>query len=96
MGMAEFIANKFINQTICVSIGNDAETLTYSEYWTANREFFEGIVRSIEHEILELDVEDVGKIWISCSEITAIWKPEFNYHLAIRATVTGKPKGGRK
>ena len=94
MSLATFLTEKMIGKELCVSLGNDAETITYNQYWTSNKEFFQGIVKNVTHGVLELNIPDYGIIWINCSEIESFWKPGFKYHQAIRATVTARPIGG--
>lgn len=96
MGMAELIQAKFIGEELCVSMGLDAETITYEQSWTSNREFFRGRVRSVDHGILELEIPGQGTIWINCEEISSVWQRPFDYYSALRVTVTNKPAGGRK
>lgn len=96
MGMAELIEAKFMGEEICVTLGMDAETITYEQAWTANREFFRGKVRSVEYGILELEILGQGIIWINCDEICALWQLPFDYYAALRVTVTKKPAGGRR
>lgn len=94
MSLADFLKEKMIDEELCVSLGNEAETITYNQYWTANKEFFQGIVKNITHGVLELNIPEYGTIWINCFEIESFWKPGFKYHQAIRATVTSRPIGG--
>jgi len=96
MAIADFLADNMLGEELCVSMGNDAETVTYDQFWTANREYFQGIVKNVSHGVLELVIAGHGTIWINCEAIEAFWKPRFNYHQAIRATVTLRPAGGKK
>jgi len=96
MGMAEFLENRMKGEEICVSLGQDAETVTFDQYWTSNREFFQGKVACVQDGVLELEIAGQGSVWIACSEIQAMWRPGFNYYRAVRATVTGRPQGGRR
>jgi len=96
MAVADFLAKKMIGKELCVHMGKDAETVTYDQSWTANHEYFRGIVRSVEEGILELDIVGQGTLWINCKSIESFWLPSFNYHQALRATITNWPTGGRK
>ena len=95
MSIANFLKHNFLGKEICVSLGNEAETVTYNQYWTANREFFQGMLKSIEDDVMTLDIPNYGTIWINCNEIETFWKPGFKYHQAIKTTVTVRPGGGR-
>ncbi len=94
MSVASFLKKHMLEKEMCLSLGNEAETVTYNQYWTANREFFQGTIKSIEEDILELSIPEYGTIWLNCKEIESFWKPGFKYHQAIKATVTTRPAGG--
>lgn len=92
MGVAKFIFNRFIDEEICIAFDEDAETITYAEVWAQNKEYFQGIAKSIDENMLEFYVPDVGTVYINCDHIKMIWKPySFNWRQAIRASLTGKP-----
>lgn len=96
MGFATFIEEKFIGKEICVFIDNDAESIIYDQSWVANKVYFRGVASEITDNILTLHIENVGNIYISCDEIVAIWEPPFEYHKAIRTSLTGRMVGARK
>ena len=91
MSIASFIRKKFIGQEICVNIEEEAEMLTFSEIWVSNKEFFKGIAKSVEEGVLELEVPEVGIVWINCDSIKMIWLPPFNWRKAIHTSLTQKP-----
>ena len=66
MGMGEFIKNRFMGQEICVWLGENAETVTYDQFWLNNTGFFRGFVVDVDEDVLTLEVPEVGEIYINC------------------------------
>lgn len=96
MGVAEFIENRFIGQTLCVFLGEHAETITYDQAWAANKEFFKGIVLSVEEGVLVLDISGIGAIYINCDQIQSFWQEPFDYHRAVHTSLTRRLVGARR
>lgn len=91
MGMAEYLAKRFIGKEICVALDEDAETITYAEVWAHNKEYFQGYANSVEDGVLEFEVPGVGIVHINCDHIKMVWEPSFNWRKAVKASLTGKP-----
>lgn len=95
MGAAAYIKKHFLNAELCITLGDDAETLTYDQSWSANKEYFRGTIVEVDEGIVVLEIEGQGKLYIEESHIKCFWKPSFNYYLAISASITTKPAGRR-
>lgn len=95
MGVATFIKNHFLNKEICISMGGDAETLTYEQTWAANHEYFRGIVSLVEDNVIVLDIPDNELFYICEDSIACFWAPGFNYYKAISTSITKRMVGGR-
>ncbi len=92
MGMAEYLAKRFIGKEICVTVGEDAEVITYAEVWATNKEYFHGLAKQVDEGVLELEVPDAGVVHINCDYIKLVWEPpSFVWRKAIKASLTGKP-----
>ena len=96
MGAETYIQNNFVGKELCITFGDDAETITYNESWAANMEYFRGVVRAVEHGIIVFDIVGVGTLYVSCYEIKCFWEPEFDYHKAIRTSLTKRLVGARR
>jgi hypothetical protein len=96
MGIAEFIKSRFLGGTLCVYLGESAETITYDQAWAANKEFFKGIVQEVEDGVLCLEVEGVGVLYINCEQIQSVWQPPFDYHQAVSTSLTRRLAGARR
>jgi len=96
MGVAEFIENKFLNQTLCVYLGESAETITYDQAWAANKEYFRGIVHEVTDGVLCLNIEDIGMFYINCDQIQSFWQAPFDYHRAVCTSLTRRLAGARR
>jgi hypothetical protein len=96
MGVAEFINNNLLGEEIFIFLGENAETITYDQSWAANKEFFCGIVEDISDNILSLNISGSGIIYINCDQIVSFWRPGFNYHKAIRTSLTNRMIGARR
>ncbi len=98
MSIAKFIKNKFLNKQLCISFGNDMETITYEQVWALNKEYFNGIIVNVDLEsgIIEMDIENVGIIYFNSNGIEYFWEPTFDIRKAARATITTLPAGIRK
>jgi hypothetical protein len=93
MGMATYLAKRFMGKEICVVVGEDAETITYAEVWAQNKEYFQGFIRGVDEDegVLEFEVPGVGVVHINGDHIKMSWEPSFNWRKAIKASLTGKP-----
>lgn len=92
MGMAEYIAKRFIGKEICLELdNNEAETITYADFLALNKEIFQGVVKAVEDGVLELDIPLVGVIPINCEYIKMIWKPGLDWHKIPKGSITGRP-----
>lgn len=91
MGMAEYIAKRFIGKEICVAMDEEAETITYAEVWAQNKEYFQGFPKQVDEGVMEFDIPDVGIVHINCDHVKMMWEPSFNWRRAIKASLTGKP-----
>lgn len=96
MGVAEYIFKRFIGKEICVALDEEAETITYAEVWAQNKEFFQGIAKNVDENMLEFFVPDVGTVHINCDHIKMVWEPSFNWRKAIKASLTGTPVASMK
>jgi len=96
MGVAEFISKRYLNQQICVYLGESAETITYDQAWAANKEYFKGTALEIYEGVLLLEVEDVGIIHINCDQIQSFWQEPFDYHKAVSTSLTRRLAGARR
>ena len=92
MGLAKFINDRFLKQKIIFFMDSEAETLTYSESWASNKEFFEGVVEEVDLEsgIIVLNIEDVGLLFINEHYVKSFWRPGFDYIKAIKTSLTNK------
>lgn len=95
MGFAEFIENRFMNKEICVYCSEEGETLLFAESWASNKAFFRGMVKEIENNILALEISKVGILYINCDDITNIWEPSFDFHKAMRTSLTSRMVGAK-
>ena len=92
MGLAKFIEERFLKEKIVFFMDSEAETLTYSESWASNKEFFEGIVEEVDADngIISLNIEGVGILFINEQYVVNFWKPGFDYVKAIKTSLTKK------
>jgi len=90
MGMAEYIAKKFMGEEIWVDLDDEAETVVYSEVWAKNREIIRGIVRTVEEGVLEFEIPTVGVIYINCDCIKVLWKPGIDWRKATKGSFTNR------
>ena len=96
MSVAEFIEERYLNQELCVYLGESAETLTFDQAWTANKEYFRGTVREVYKEILLLEIQGVGIVNINCDQIQFFWQKPFDYHRAVSTSLTRRLVGARR
>jgi hypothetical protein len=97
MGMAEYIAKKYMGKEICIDLDDEAETIVYSEIWAKNKEIIQGIVKSVEEGVLELDVFSVGVVVaINGDYIKAVWKPGVDWRKFSKGSVTGQPMSANR
>lgn len=98
--MSDFIKKKFMGEEICVWVGQDAESISYDQFMLNNVSFFKGIVVDVEHDILTLNIPEVGEIYINCNEtsgnVKAIWRPGFSFHDAMETALSNKMFGSNK
>jgi len=95
---ANFIKKRFLGKTLCVFLGEDAETLNYDQASPVNWGYYRGIVEEVdlEDEIIILLVPDVGRMYIDATyNIKAFWEPSFDLHRAMRASLTGRIVGAK-
>lgn len=90
MGMAEYIAKRFLGKEICVALDDDVETVTYAEVWTHNKAYFHGVAKNVEEGILELHIPNVGVAHINCEFIKMAWEPSFSWRKAVKVSMTDK------
>lgn len=96
MGFAEFITDRFIGKEICIYMTEEGESLIFDQSWVSNKIYIQGIAKEIDNNILVLEIIDVGDIYINCDEISGMWEPTFNYHKAIKTSLTKKMVGARQ
>jgi len=96
MGSANFIKNRFIDQELCIYLGEEAETLTYSESWAANKEYFRGFVKEVEDNIIVFEIPDNGTLYINGDAISLFWQPDFEYYQAVFTSITRRPTAVNK
>jgi hypothetical protein len=93
MSICDFIKKRFLGKEICITLlDGEAETLNYNQSVSSNREFFRGVIEEVEDEIIVLNVEKQGKIYISAHFIRCFWEPGFEYYKAISTSITRKIK----
>lgn len=96
MGMVQFLEKRFLGKEICVYTGEDVEILTYNEAWASNKEYFRGVLREIDEEVLVLEIVGHGIVYVDAAQVKFVWEEPFNYGKAIRASLTNRPVGGSR
>lgn len=96
MGAASYISKHFVGKELCISLGNDAETITYDQAWAANREYFRGVIQEVDEGIVVMLVEKNGPLFINGDDIECFWQPGFDYHKAIHTSLTRRLQGARR
>lgn len=97
MGVTNFIKNRFLGKEICITlIDSEAETINYDQATASNREFFRGIVEEVEDEVVVINIESQGRLYISEHFIRCFWEPNFDYYKAINTSITRKMVGVRR
>lgn len=96
MGVCDFIKKRFLGKEICITLlDGEAETLNYTQSSSSNREFFRGIVDEVDGEILVLNIEKQGRLYISEHFIRCFWEPGFEYYKSIQTSIARKVRGTR-
>lgn len=96
MGAANFIKKRFIGKQLCFTFGDDVETITYDQTWSSNVEYFKGTVIEVDENIIVLEIEKEGKLYINEDNVKCFWEPSFNYYKATSASITNKPAGRKR
>lgn len=96
MGMAEFLEKRFLGERICIYTGEDMETITYSEAWASNKEYFQGLLLQVSDGVLELEIEGQGSVYIGADHVKFVWQLPFEYAKAVKASLTRRPVAGRR
>jgi len=98
MAVGDFIKNRFLDQEIFISCGENAETITYDQAWAANKEFLRGIVVDVdtENNVLELEIPENGIIYINCDHIISFWEPPLDYHRSVATSLTRRVVGAKR
>jgi hypothetical protein len=96
MGVAKLIEERYLNQQICVYLGESAETITYDASWANNKEYFQGTVLEVYEGVLLLEIKDVGIVNINCEQIQIFWQMPFDYYKAVSTSLTRRPVGARR
>lgn len=86
MGFAELLEKRFLGKEICVSINNsETETLVLDQFWTQNREYFQGVVEEIFENIIVLKISSEYLLYLNPDDISYIWEPGFNINKVFRS-----------
>lgn len=96
MGMAKFLKKRFLGKEICIYADEDVEMLTYNECWANNKEYFRGVLKEVDEDVLVLEIEGQGLIYIDASFVKFIWEEPFSYGAAVRASLTKRPVGAHR
>lgn len=97
MSVTTFIKNKFLGQELCIMLSDsEAETINYDQASASNREFFRGIVEEADDDVIVLNVDNHGILYICEHSVRCFWKPGFEYHKAILTSITRKMVGARR
>jgi hypothetical protein len=91
MGMAEYIAQKFMGREICMDLDDESETIFYAEIWAKNKELFQGLVHDVVAGVVELELPGTGIIGINADFIKVVWEPSLNWRGATKGSLTGRP-----
>jgi hypothetical protein len=90
MGASDFIKNKFLGKEIAIFVGELAETVLYDQSWASNKEYLQGIIESVDNDIITLNIQKVGTVYINVAHIMFFWEPGFNYIKAVKTSLTKK------
>lgn len=96
MGVGEFIKKRFINQDLYISCGENAETITFSDSWAANKEFLYGTVLDVDENVLVLNIPENGIMYINCDQIISFWENGLDYHKSVRTSLTRRMVGAKR
>jgi len=91
MGMAEYIAQKFMGKKICMDLDDESETISYAEIWAKNKEIFEGFVHDVVAGVVELKLKDGSVVAINEDFIKVVWEPGLDWRQATKGSLTGRP-----
>jgi len=96
MGFAELIEKKFMHREICIFLGEEVETLIIDDqHWISNKAYFRGHVEDIDEGIITLIVPENGPVYIDAEKIVALWEDPFDYHKAVRTSITRRMVGAK-
>lgn len=96
MSVGDFIKNRFVGTELYISCGENAETITFSDSWAANKEFFFGTVIDVEENVLILEIPENGRIYINCDTIISFWELGLDYHKSVKTSLTRRAFGARR
>ena len=98
MGMASFIAKKFMGEEICIYLGDEAESIKYEQASASNKMYLRGVVVEVyeEDDVVGLEI-DGSIIYVDSSwNIKILWRPGFDIHKATKTSLTRRMVGARR
>jgi hypothetical protein len=91
MGFAEFLEKRFLGKMICISVcDGETQSIWLEQLTVEDREYFEGILKTIDEGIIVLEVAGEGEIYFNPDNISYVWQKPFEPHRAMKLSLSGK------